>query len=563
MKFLIKPFVNPLCNKDNNSVSITNYLEKISISCLKIRNLNNLSLVLSGKKNLDFQKVHSNVGPFNSLNNIDSYGIIIHSLNLEYLEISLIKKKIGKSYPLKQFSLNISISKIEQLGRSYFSLMFIRYQKNYRELRFSIKLVFPLLISTNLIVLSHLEYRAILSTRYKQRVDECSRRDPKKNIEITTFRFHNFYQIFFLEKMILKIRELDFRFLSNFFNIPNDIFFFLIPLPSVYYIRSKVRKIFKNNSDKIPIIVEFKKIGKKSFKLAHVFWFENPSETIVNNNNPSPKLKSIISTPVYLFLKEISQETFIYSNNNLEDLTLTSFSDRISCSILISSPDISKINRILKNISFKKVDLKIYHLESNQRLDFNNLIGFIGDFKKDNQRIILASGMPPESQYLNFIYSVVILPKIQCLKIFFGMKQFSKKIGKNFFIKKCLEKRFIFFPISFLNHSYISYFNFHMTPFKITVNFNYQKQFLKPLWFVEDLVYLSKNNLSTEFKTSVNYFNFTQKIIVKKSQNKVLWLIFYYSYVLDFKETLLLRKLFIKKKKRAIPYPIFLFLVYV
>jgi len=269
---------------------------------------------------------------------------------------------------------------------------------------------------------------------------------------------------------------------------------------------------------------------------------------IFHNNKFSLKLKTITSKPDHLFLNAIYHRRLIYSNKKLKEIP--SVVDRIFCSILISSSNISKISQILKNIKYKRLNLKIYHFEKRHHFNFKNLIDFIDDFKRYNNRLILIIGQPVDNYNLNFICSIIILPRFQCLKIFCGLYQFSQEIGKNFFIKKCLEKKFIFFPISILIYSNIDKINFNSPSFKTKFNFQFQKKFPDSLKFVEDLIYLSRRNSSKEFRSSVDNFILTRKTFHEKNHNKILRLVFYYSFVTNFREILLSKKIFMKKQQK-------------
>jgi len=548
MKYLIKINSISPCKKNGTSLLNKNHPEKILVNYQKFRELNEFSLLLKKKKVIYSQKTQLRSMVFNSLQNIENLNGLWEPLTLNYTEMYQIDENIVINYPLRQFLSNFSIDKIEVLGWSYFSLIFIKYQKIYYELILSKNPIFPSLILTNSMVVSRFEGNSILSPSYNNHLSNYFQNNFKKSLSGHAFKFENLYQCFLLEKIVLKLLEKGYRFLIDFFNTDINVCFFLNPIKPIHYISSKRFGFGFNNSKKEKNIFEINKISRKSFKRLYHLDIRGSKELIFHNNKFSLKLKTITSKPDYLFLTTISYTKFIYSNKNLKEITPVV--DRIFCSILISSSNISKISQILKNIKYKRLTLKIYHFEKRHQFNFKNLIDFIDDFKRYNNRLILIIGQPVDNYNLNFICSIIILPRFQCLKIFCGLYQFSQKIGKNFFIKKCLEKKFIFFPISILIYSNIDTINFNSPSFKTKFNFQFQKKFPDSLRFVEDLIYLSRRNSSKEFRSSVDNFILSRKTFHRNNNNKILRLVFYYSFVTNFREILLSKKIFMKKQQK-------------
>jgi len=250
MKYLIKINSISPCKKNGASLLNKNHLEKILVNYQKFRELNEFSLLLNKKKVIYSQKAQLRSMVFNSFQNIENLNRLLEPLTLNYTEMYQIEENIVKNYPLRQFLSNFSIDKIEVIGWSYFSLIFIKYQKIFYELRLSKNPIFPSLILTNSMAVSCLKGNSNLSESYNNYLSNYFQNNFKKSLNGHTFKFESFYQCFLLEKIVLKLLEKGNRFLIDFFNTDLNVCFFLIPIRPIHYIRSKRFEFGFNNSKK-------------------------------------------------------------------------------------------------------------------------------------------------------------------------------------------------------------------------------------------------------------------------------------------------------------------------
>jgi len=564
MKFVVKIFLN--CEKNKNSFTFLNKKKKIKIFSRKnviLENLNsnNINLELIEKKNTQFQKIQICSKGINSINNLEKFHNFIRTRNTKIYKIFQIKKNFNTSYPLEQIFLSSSINKLEQIGSSYFCLIFLGWNRIYSEFKLSENLIFPQPIFTNLMVLNNFE--KIQSMTYD--LVQCEPKifekkfDGKLKNSINEFKIC--YQVFFSKKSNLKILTKGVSFLSIFFKTKKNTSLRKFGSFPVFYLNFEKESFFLKYFFKKKNIFEFNKANINVFKINYEISFKNSIKIKTKCKINFPRIKLIIQSQKTIICNKKNYNILKYSKNTRENIFSFVFLNKISCSILISSKNISKISRILESVEFKKIEIEIFQIENIQQLSFLNLINFISDLRKNNQRIIWAVGDLCDIENFDIIYSILNLPKFHCLKFFSCIKLFSKKEKKIFFLKKCIEKNFTFFPLSPLPYSKNLSYNSKIKMPKIDLYFQFQKKTPVFVYGIENSIHDERNFFNYELKNSILNYRDAKSNCPKIKENKNLNLIIYYTNSVSFRENLLQKKVLnIKKIEKILFFQIFLYL---
>jgi hypothetical protein len=138
---------------------------------------------------------------------------------------------------------------------------------------------------------------------------------------------------------------------------------------------------------------------------------------------------------------------------------------------------------------------------------------------------------------------------------------FSKKEKKNFFLKKCIEKNFTFFPLSSLPYSKNLSYNSKLKIPKIDLYFQFQKKNPVFVYGIKNSIHDRRNFFNYELKNNIPNYRHTRSNCPKIKENKNLNLIIYYTNSVSFRENLLQKKVLnIKKIEKIMFFQIFLYL---
>lgn len=540
-----------------------NFLKKAEIKKKPIFDTNRVlrysNLELTERKVVDFQRVQLIKNEFNLFNNLEKFNKFMKFSSQELLNISPTKKKFDIAYPLKQNYSILLVPNIEHMG--YFNILEGTkiYNGIFFELKLESKLNLPSLIFTNSTVLFRSEKATQLIYDNERTEPNIFLKNSVKKVKKLSTKVQGYYQIFFLEKAISKILRVCFNFFNYFYKNKNEIVLERIEKPSVFCLKLKGTNFDPTYIPQKTGVFEFNKSIRKTFKFKYELSPKIFYETVFLRKNYFQKLKIIVVTNDILCLNPKNTETLKYSKNTTDTLCIFTPFDRISCSILISSDKVSKTSQILENIKFKKLDIKIFQLENVQKLSLQNLVEFISDMKLTNQRIIMVIGNVLDFENLNFIFPILILPKVHCLKIFSALKNFLHKKGKIFFIKKCFEKNFIFYPIiSSPNYAYKLSLNSSLKTKEIEIKAQFQKKLPMPLHGIDTTIYIKEYIHDYDLKNIIQVSTHSIYISHNIIKNKYLKLFLYYTVVINYREMLLLENFLIKKKiKNIIFYQIF------
>ena len=180
------------------------------------------------------------------------------------------------------------------------------------------------------------------------------------------------------------------------------------------------------------------------------------------------------------------------------------------------------------------------------------MIELVCDLKSSSRYYILTIGSPCQLKFVNLIYIMTFLSKLDCLKILSGLKTFKQENKKIFLLKKSSEKSFIFFPRSLRFFS----FNFHSNCIVDGIKLinKFQEKIPYPLYGIDDMICITEFNLNQRKKKIIPFNKMEIKMFKDVSSKYSLNSIFYYANVIEFKEILLSSKILEKKKKKKIAF---------
>ena len=528
---------------------------------LNLRNFENFNLNLIEKKYKKFQKIYAISRKLNADKLFKYFNEYLNVFDLVKFENFSKENFIGERFPSKQNFLSIEINKIETLALLYFSQTLITSTSFYLELQISKELLMPSLIFTSS---SHL----IFSKKFLNPKENSRGVTLKKSSESTeqpedydNSKIEKFEELHFIEESNFKISIILLK-LCNFFFMGTHKFEFCEAGKSQNYFL----KFKKNSLDEIRFIhesmFEFGKIFKNTYKVKSSIF----NKKIKDLNNPTktlfPKFK-LLSVSSNNCLNNFFFEEVKFFKSDIEFNSSTKISDKTTCSILISTNNLKKLDGILKAITFKNLHLKIFQIENIYNLAFEDLVELVWDLKSVHQRLILFVGDQNQIQLIRFVYTLSYLPKVHCLKIFSALKMFSEIENKILIIKKYFEKGFIVFPIYFFPR--LNYLTKHVCPnfFEVNMKYVYQKKELVPIFGINSMAIFNEYKLDEQLRNPTWLLHAFTKIFYKEYQVNLLNRSFYYMHLLIFREVLLNYKTFRKKQfKKRFLFDIFLIFLY-
>jgi len=524
MRLIINTFENI---PGKNYLKKQQWFKKKKIEISSQFRINNFSdIQLNNKQTTYYQKTELHSKYFNSFRNLNKFNGFVDSLNFLNNKEFLVQKILYDCYPSEQALVKLSVNKLEELGSFFFSLIVLQQNKLYYEFESPKKLPFPLIILTNISVLKKSDPDSKFLSIIQKNQKNFSIKTITKKEEYKNSIFQTFYQAFFFENLIPEIFEMYGKIKKETFFKKNNIFLYRFIFLSICSIKVLNKFNLKNILFTNTCIFEFPKIVKKtiSIKYGEVQKdFQTPE--LLKKSLPI-RLKFNISDKQSFFSKSCSYDFFIFSKNIKEIFNQVQIMNKLSCSIIVSSSCIPKINQILVGLNLNKLVIKVFQIENMARLDFQKLIEVLSDLKNENQRLIFMIGTPTDISCFNFIFSVLILPKIHCFKLLSGVKTFQEKKTKIFFIKKSSEKCLFLFPIIKF-HQLKDFYTFSDTKTsRLCIDFEFQKNISKRFFGINSTINTKNNIIFNIPEDSVSTFSQINKILIQTNQNKFLCFIF-------------------------------------
>ena len=556
MELFISSLEN-LNGKNNSRKFQYSKKKKIEISS-QIRIVDLYDIHLNSKRTLYFQKFQLNSKHFNSSQNIKKFNGLGNPLESLAFKNFLIKKKLNHCYPSKQTFFNLSINKFEQLGSLFFSVSNFQQYKIYYEFELSKKLLFPLIILTNISILKESNSESELLSIIQKNQKKFPIKTLNKKIKRKDWVSQTLYQTFLIENMASEIFDLYDRIEKESFLKKNKIFLNRIIFPSLCFLTGQNNVYLKNIMIKKANLFEFRKIVKKTVIVKSNEAYENLQILDFQKKSLPIRLKINIADKKRLFSKSSGFDNFKLSKNIREIFNQIQITDKLYCSIIVSSGCLPKINQILMNLGLKKLVIKVFQIENIIRLDFQRLIEVLSDLKNENQRLIFMIGRPNDISGFNFVFSVLILPKIQCFKILSGIKKFQGKKTKVFFIKKSSEKCLFLFPIiEFCHLENLRNFSDIKTSW-LRINVESQINIPKRIFGIHGVVNTINNIVFDTPGHKVSIFKQLNKILTRENQNKFLCFIFLNLICMISKEKYIANQSLKEKKLKKIIFFLFI-----
>ena len=560
MKWVCRYLLNSGINVKKNHLFRGNFLKKYQKKYAENFLFKKSNINLTETKKIEVEKIHLNWNEINSKKNIEKFTNLFNfPLNLKDTGNFNVENTFLKYYPLKQNFFNSRLNKFEQFGTLYFSYLLLDLNKVYYEFKSSKNIIFPMVIPSNRSILCSTKKLPNLSNKIKRKNETFSIRNDFYGITATKENFTSFYQIYFSKKVAREILKNGFNFFKIFIRFKNEIYLNRIKLTSNFDLITK--KDISSRLFKKIFLFEMEKGIKKTLKITYQFSVPMRTSSILLNNLNIPRLKLKISYLDKKSQNKVNFETFKYSKKMSSYFFSKNFNESIPCSILISHENIPQLNQILENVEFSRLSVTFYKIKDIKQLDFSALLELISDLKSTNQRIMLVICQAVDIKIFNFIFLISILPIYHCLKLFSGLKDFPPRIKKIFFVKKCLEKSLIFYPLSFSRYPDSNIDKDGSKFFNIEINSNFQNGFPKNIYEI-NITLLTKNAFfKKKYENYVLISDFTEKTLKGKNVNLCPMLMFYYINLIIFLEILIVKKLFQKKRiEQILLYQLFLYL---
>jgi hypothetical protein len=405
----------------------------------------------------------------------------------------------------------------------------LRQNRLYYEFELFKNISFPFIILTNIVVLKHLvqdfEFLPVIerdSTKF------LVKKLNKKIIYIDSVP-HTFHHMFFIENLISKLPVIFDRIRKEFFFKKKKIFPYRITSSGVFFLSVRDKLCLREITLKNRYMFEIPKINKKTTLIKYSTIRKNVQIFEIQKKRLPTRIK-FNNLDEGNFLRQYDFDYLKFSKNIQEILNQVQIFDKIPCSLLISSTYLPKINQILMSLKFKKLMIKIFQIEEIIKLDFQKLIEILSDLKIENQKLILMIGTPTDIPSFNFVFSILSLPKIQCIKLLSGFKKFQKKNTKQFIIKKSFEKLSFFFPIVEFTHLKGLYNCPYIEASFLGINFEFQKNTPKRFFEIYCIVNTMKNITYDDLEDKFSIFHQISKILNRKSQNKLFCLFFFFFF---------------------------------
>ena len=537
------------------------FKQKDKDKILNLRNFENFNIKLSKKKYKKLQKIHTTPRKLNADKLFKRFNECLNVFDLVEFENSYKENFIGEMYPSKQSFVSIEMSKIERLAFLYFSQTSITSTSFYLELQISKKLLMPVLIFTNS---SHLIFsKKFLNTKENSRkVNLKKSSDSSEQTEDSdNFKIEKFDELHFIEASNFRISTILLKLCNFFYTAPHKFEFCEAGKYHSYFLKFK-KNLLDKNLFIHENIFEFGKIFKNTYKVKGGIFNKKIKELNYSTKTLFPKFK-LLSIPNNRGLNNFFFEEVKFFKSDIEFNFSTEIFHKTTCSILISTNNLKKLDGILKAITFKDLHLKIFQIENIYNLTFEDLVELVWDLKIVHQRLILFVGDHNQIQLIKFVYTLSCLPKVHCLKVFSALKMFSEIENKILIIKKYFEKGFIVFPIFFFPR--LDYLTKHVCPnfFEINMKYVYQKKELVPIFGINSMLIFNEYKLDEQVRNPTWLLHKFTNIFYKEYQLNFLNKSFYYVHLLIFREVLLNYKTFRKKQfKKKLLFDIFLIFLY-
>jgi hypothetical protein len=556
----MKIFVRTIKN-----INRKNYLEnsenrkklKIKISChLKIDK--NSGIKLKNQNTIYFEQIKLNSKYFNSFQNLEKFNNFKNPFKLHLDTRFLTKEILYECYPLNQTFFSLSVYSIEQLGSVFFSALCLKQNKLYYELELFKKLSFPFIILTNIVVLKHLvqDFELLLNIERNSKKFFVKKRNKKGYDDSIPQTFH---RIFFIEGLTSEIPIIFDRLRREFLFKKKKIFLFRITSSHIFFLCARDKLWLKELPLKNRFMFEIQKIIKKTTLIKYSKISKN-AQTIKLQKKRLPTRIKFNNLDKENLIKQFDFDYLKISENIQEILNQFQIFDKISCSLFISSTYLPKINQILMTLKFKKLMIKIFQIENILKLDFLSLIEILSDLKIENQKLILMIGTPNDIPGFNFFFSILSLPKIQCIKILSGFKKFQKKNTKLFIIKKSFEKFSFYFPIVNFTHLKGLYYYPCIEKSFLDINFGFQKKIPKRFFKIYGIINTVKNITYDELEDKFSFFHQISRILNRKTQNKFFSIFFFFFFFTISKEKFISKRFSSGKKLKKVLFFLIFFI---
>ena len=557
MKIIVSPIKN---------INRKNYLEnsenrkklKIKISShFKVDK--NSGIKLKNQNTIYFEKIKINSKYFNSFQNLEKFNNLKNPFKL-LLDTRFLTKEISyECYPLKQLFFSLSIYNIEQIGSVFFSALGLKQNKLYNELELFKNLSFPFVILTNIVVLKHLLQDFEFLLNIERNSEKLFVKKPNKKIGYIDSIPQTFHQIFFIESLTSEITVIFDRIRKEFLFKKKKVFPFRITSSYIYFLSARDKLCLKEINLKNKNMFEIQKINKKTTLIKYSTISKN-AQTFKIQKKKLPIRIKFNNPDKEKLIKHFDFDYLKISENIQEILNQVQISDKISCSLLISSTYLPKINQILMTLKFKKLMIKIFQIENILKLDFQNLIEIFSDLKIENQKLILMIGTPTDLPGFNFFFSILSLPKIQCIKILSGFKKFQKKNTKLFIIKKNFEKFSFFFPIVKFTHLRGLYYYPCVEKSFLRINFGFQRKIPKRFFRIYGIINTMKNITYDDLENKFSIFHQISRILNRKTKNKFFSLFFFFFFFTISKEKFISKRFSSGKKLKKVLFFLIFFI---
>lgn len=545
MKIFVRLIKNINGNKySENSKNRKKLKNKIS-SHYKINK--NSDIKLKNQNTIYFEKIKLNSKYFNSFQNLETFNNLKNPFKLSKNTRFLTKEISYECYPLKQTFFSLSIYNIDQLGSVFFSNLNLRQNKLYYELELFKNLSFPFIILTNIVVLKHLVQDFEFWLNIEGNSPKFLVKNLNEKIGFIDSIPQTFNQIFFIEGLASEISFIFDRIKNEFFSKKKKFFLFRITSSRIFFLSVRDKLCLKEITSKNRYMFEIQKINKKTTSIKY-FTISKNVQTFKIQKKRLPTRIKFNNLDKENFIRQIDFDYLKISENIQEILNQVQIFDKIPCSLLISSIYLPKINQILMALKFKKLMIKIFQIENILKLDFQNLIEVLSDLKIENQKLILMIGTPTDIPGFNFVFSILSLPKIQCIKLLSGFKKFQKKNTKLFIIKKSFEKISFFFPILKLTHLGGLYYYPCIEKSLLSINFRFQTKIPKRFFEIYGIINTMKNITYDDLEDKFSIFHQISRILNRKSQNRYFCHFFFFFFFYNFQGKIYFQAIFKWKK---------------